>query len=66
MSFVKKLKQKTGDAAKKTVDVGKAVGEKGVDVGKKVGEKAVDVGKDAAEAGKARATADKLKKAVKK
>ncbi|MDG6987854.1 MAG: hypothetical protein JRN21_00825 [Nitrososphaerota archaeon] len=35
MSFLKKMKDKTEEAAKKGVEVGKEAGEKGVDVGKK-------------------------------
>ena len=42
----KKLKKKTEEATKKTLDAGKKVGEKGVDVGKDVGKKGVKVGKN--------------------
>ena len=60
----KKLKKKTEEATKKTVDVGKKVGEKGVEVGKDVGKKGVDVGKKAAKEG-AKAGKQGVKKAKK-
>ena len=57
MSFLKKLKEKIEDAAKKGVEVGKNVGEKAVDVGKDVGKKGVELGKKGV---------DKVKDAVEK
>jgi hypothetical protein len=51
MGFLKKLKEKTEETAKKGVDVGKKVGEKTIDLGKDVGEKGLDVGKKAGEKG---------------
>jgi hypothetical protein len=44
MGFLKKLKEKTEETAKKSVEVGKLVGEKTVEVGKDVGEKGLEVG----------------------
>lgn len=57
MSFLKKLKKKTGEAGKKGLEVGKKVGKKGVEVGKKAGRKGVELGKKGAK---------KTKKAVKR
>ena len=57
MGFLKKIKKKTEDAAKKGVEVGKNVGEKAVDVGKDVGKKGVELGKKGV---------DKVKDAVEK
>ncbi len=48
MSFVKKIKKKTEDAAKEGVKVGFKAGEKGVDLGKKAGKKGVEITKDSA------------------
>ena len=45
LSFLKKVKKKTEEAAKKGVKAGIKVGEKGVEVGKKAGKKGVKVGK---------------------
>ena len=45
MGFLKKVKEKTEETAKKGVDVGKDVAGKAVDVGKDVGEKGVELGK---------------------
>jgi len=57
LSFLKKLKKKTGEAGKKGLEVGKKVGKKGVEVGKKAGRKGVELGKKGAK---------KTKKAVKR
>ena len=47
----KKLKKKTEEAAKKSVEVGKKVGEKGVEVGKDAGKKGLKLGKKAGKKG---------------
>ena len=62
----KKLKKKTEEAAKKTVDAGKKVGEKGVDVGKDVGKKGLKAGKKAGKEGVklGKKAAKKTKKAI--
>ena len=48
LPFLKKLKKKTEEAAKKGLEVGEKGLKKGVDVGKKAGEKGVELGKKGA------------------
>ena len=45
MPFLKKLKKKTEEAAKKGLDVGEKAAKKGVDLGKKGRKKGVELGK---------------------
>ena len=45
LPFLKKLKKKTEEAAKKGLEVGEKVAKKGVKVGKKAGKKGVELGK---------------------
>lgn len=45
LPFLKKIKKKTEEAAKKGLEVGEKGVKKGVEVGKKAGEKGVEVGK---------------------
>ena len=45
MPFLKKLKKKTEEVAKKGLDVGEKVAKKSVEVGKKGGEIGVELGK---------------------
>jgi hypothetical protein len=51
MSLFKKIKEKTEETAKKSVDAGKRVGEKTVEVGKDVGEKGFELGLKAGQKG---------------
>jgi hypothetical protein len=51
MSLLKKIKEKTEETAKKTVEVGKDVGEKGLELGKDVGEKGLELGLKAGQKG---------------
>jgi len=45
LPFLKKLKKKTEEAAKKGLEVGEKATKKGVKVGKKAGKKGVELGK---------------------
>ena len=45
MPFLKKLKKKTEEVAKKGLEVGEKAAKKGVEVGKKAGKKGVELGK---------------------
>ena len=60
LPLLKKLKEKTEEAAKKGLDAGEKVVEKGVDVGKKAGEKGVELGQKGID--ETREVAKKVKK----